>query len=199
MKKLIIALIVLILMPLQVGAVNKKATLINDNGSKIVINVGDKFPKGFRLYVEPKLGIALPQNMWVRKNLVGTSASLYDFNNSSSTMPIATSTSVMSGDFGFDTLSLNIKVVNASTTGANTITIVPTFSNEDGCGSSTDSSINWFSNYNELTQLSTSTSFAANATTLKKYDMFNLATQCTKLVISSSHASSTIWVQGLLK
>jgi hypothetical protein len=142
-----------------------------------------------------------PDQIFQRFNVVGTNASPYDLKlSATNTYAISTSTVAFNGDYGYDTLSLNIKVINASTTGANTITLTPTFSNDLGCASSTDTNINWFTSQDTASRKNaTSSSFAANTTTYRKIDIINLATKCIKLVTYGSHASSTIFIDGLMK
>lgn len=202
MKKIFYSLVIAIMLSssVMVSASVKMATLINASGKKIVVSVGSPIPFGFKLFVEKKLGQYIPQQLFQQTNLVGTAAAPWNFIASTTNLSlIATSTSVVDGDYGFDTLSLNIKVVNSSSTGANTLTITPTYSNDSGCQNYLDTSINWFSSTNGGNQAATTSVFAAGATTMKKYDITNLATVCTKLVITPSHSSSTIWVQSLLK
>ena len=53
MKKLIVIAIMLGFIALPAYSAVSKATLINASGKKIVVNVGDKIPAGYKLYVKP--------------------------------------------------------------------------------------------------------------------------------------------------
>ena len=153
------------------------------------------------------LGMALPTTLWQRSDLLGTNASPYSFASTTVLSLSVTATSTLSVDYIYDTLSLNIKIVNASSTKASAFTITPLYSNDPNCheNAAQTSSINWFApidvntNYLNSNQLATTTTAAAGKTVRYKYTIRDLATQCIRFVFTDTNASSTAWVEALLK
>jgi hypothetical protein len=224
MKKTIVIALILAFVALPVSAMSQKATLINADGQKIVVTVGSSqaqfyLDHGFSLMGAPKLGLALPNAVWTKTNILGTSLSPFSMASTTLMKPQNATSTVLVG-FGYDSLSLNVKIINASSTKASALTITPGYSNDDACntvaGNATTtmsyadsgaatSTVNWFwpsdinTNYTGNNQGVTTISAAASKVVFQKFTIRDLFTRCIRFVFSDTNASTTAFIEGLMK
>ena len=200
MKKLLTAVLFVALLSIgiSVSANNKFATVINDNGHKLVIAVGSKVPFGYHLMITQKVGGSSPYaTAYINSNVIGTK-----------TTPATGAQTVAFGTgLDYDYVFLNAKITAATTT-AQTYTITPYFSNSNGCSSSTDSNVDWYSQGVQTASGTVSTStqplsynFSTSATSSNMFQIIitPVGSACMKLVTTTTNASTTAWVEALIK
>ena len=194
MKKIIVSLLVsAMFFPMTVGAVVKKATLINEQGVKIVVNVGDKVPFGFKLFTN-NIGGSTGANPSFYRDVIGAEG---NYTN------IGTGTSaILTTGFDYDVLSMYLELKPGTST-SQTVSITPYYS-LSGCTASSD----WFGDASFTTSGLISTTTAPmvynfnTSTTTDQYYRFNIYNQgakCVKFGVTSTYATSTMLMSALVK
>lgn len=197
MKKILIAVAaILILSPLMVIGAGGYATIINNEGVKKVIKIGQSIPKGFGLMTEKRLGGSTVPNPAFVTKVLGVEGSY-------PTIGTAGQSSIITTGYDYNMVKLDIEW-KPSTSTASIFSITP-YTTSDGCASTSD----WFP-LGLVTQsglVSTTTApmvyTFATATTTDQYFQLTLKdvnSSCIKFVttVSSNATTSTALIRALV-